>query len=94
MWKTVENSSSVKPDAIDRTSSQAVVYIRKDFEKVPNVDEEGNPTQGTHWKYKEQTIPKEDWAAYEKAIEADSKCDVNAANIEYIAMMTDVDLDV
>lgn len=94
MWKTVENSSSVKPDAIDRTSSQAVVYVRKDFEEVPNVDEEGNPTQGTHWKYKEQTIPKEDWAAYEKAIEADSKCDVNAANIEYIAMMTDVDLDV
>ena len=28
------------------------------------------------------------------AIEADGKCDVNAANIEYIAMMTDVDLDV
>lgn len=94
MWKAVENSSSVKPDTVDTTSSQAVVYVRKDFEEVPNVDEEGNPTQGTHWKYEEQTIPKEDWAAYEKAIEADSKCDVNAANIEYIAMMTDVDLDV
>ena len=45
MWKTVENSSSVKPDAIDTTSSQAVVYVRKDFEEVPNVDEEGNPVK-------------------------------------------------
>lgn len=94
MWKTVENSSSVKPAEIDRESSQAVVYVRKDFQEVPNVDPEGGQAEGTHWRYLEQTIPKEDWSTYEKAMEADGKADDNAADILYIAMMADIDLDI
>lgn len=94
MWKLVENSDSVKPAEIDRTSSDAVVYVRKDFVEVPNMDPEGGEGEGTHWKYLENEIAKEDWGSYEKALQAESKSEDNAADIAYIAMMTDIDLDV
>lgn len=94
MWKLVENSDSVKPAEIDRASSDAVVYVRKDFVEVPNMDPEGGEGEGTHWKYLENEIAKEDWGSYEKALQAESKSEDNAADIAYIAMMTDIDLDV
>ena len=94
MWKLVENSDSVKPAEIDRTSSDAVVYVRKDFVEVPNVDPEGGEGEGTHWRDLENAIAKEDWESYEKALQAESKSEDNAADIAYIAMMTDIDLDV
>lgn len=94
MWRIVENSTNVKPEAVDKTTSQAVVYVRKEFEEVPNVDPEGGTAQGTHWRYLEQEVPVGDWDVYEKALEADAKSEANAANIEYIAMMADIDLDI
>ena len=94
MWKLVENSDSVKPAEIDRTSSDAVVYVRKDFVEVPNMDPEGGEGEGTPWRYLEHAIAQEDWESYEKALQAESKSEDNAADIAYIAMMTDIDLDV
>lgn len=94
MWRVVENSSSVKPEAIDRNLSERYVYVRKDFEEVQNLDQDGKPTGETHWRYLEQKIPVSDWEIYQTAIVADTKSDENAMNIEYIAMMCDVDLDV
>lgn len=93
MWKLAENSSDIKPAEIDRESSSSVVYVRKDFEEVPNVDPEGQEAEGHHWRYLECAVPKDDWDAFETAMIADEKSDTNAADIEYIAMMTDVDLD-
>lgn len=85
MWKTVENSDNQRPLEVDQTSSAAVVYVRKDFEEVPTVDRDGEQI-GTHWRYQESMIPKDNWGAYELLMK-------NAADIEYLSMMTDVDLE-
>ena len=63
MWKTVENSIDEKPLAIDETSSQSKVYVRKDFEEIPNYNSDGEEI-GTHWRYSENEINKEDWETY------------------------------
>ncbi|MBP5163250.1 MAG: hypothetical protein ILP16_09790 [Spirochaetales bacterium] len=94
MWRRSENASSVKPLEVDETISEVFVYVRKDFEEVPTLDEEGHETGDTHWVYLEQAVPKEDWATYQKALEANEKADDNMANIMYIAMMADIDLDI
>lgn len=84
MWKTAENGSDIKPASVDETSSKKYVYVRKDFTEVPSYDNEGNQT-GTHWQYKENKVLKEDWEYYQTL----SK---NTANIDYLAMMMDIDL--
>ena len=94
MWRRSENASSVKPLEVDETISEVFVYVRKDFEEVPTLDEEVHETGDTHWVYLEQAVPKEDWATDQKALEANEKADDNMANIMYIAMMADIDLDI
>lgn len=84
MWHTSENGSQEKPAAIDRTSSQKYVIIRKQFEQVPTYDEEGQEI-GYHWKYLEAFIPKEFYDIFEQV-------ETNKADIAYIAMMADIDL--
>lgn len=64
-WRKAANSDSVKPAAIDTTTSRKSVFVRKDFEEVPTLDEDGVRI-GTHWEYMEQKIPKEDWEIYEQ----------------------------
>lgn len=64
-WKKAANSDSVKPAAIDATTSRKFVFVRKDFEEVPTIDQDGEQI-GTHWEYMEQKIQKEDWEIYEQ----------------------------
>lgn len=54
-FETVRGTQSEKPAEIDTTSSQYVVYIRKDIEAFEEMDSEGNQTKG--WKYKECVVP-------------------------------------
>lgn len=63
-WKMSQSNDGVKPEEIDRTSSAAVVYIRKDLKKIIVNDENGGEL--TRWEYMEQKIPREDWALYEE----------------------------
>ncbi len=74
MWINAENGDSTKPSTIDSTSSSTHVYVRKDFEEVPTYDQDGEQI-GTHWKYKEQCIPKEDWEIYQTAMQ--NTADIN-----------------
>lgn len=67
-WRKAENSDSVKPAIIDKVSSRKYVFIRKDFEEVPTLDESGEQV-GTHWEYYEKRILKEDWETYEQVME-------------------------
>lgn len=66
-WRKAENSDSTKPAEIDRTASRKFVYVRKDFEEVPTLEQDGKQT-GTHWEYMEKKIPKEDWETYEQVM--------------------------
>ena len=92
MWKRSANSDSVKPAEVDKTISATHVFVRKNFEEVPSYDEEGNET-GTHWEYDETQVPREDWDTFETAINAEQVGNDNSADIQYIAMMADIDLD-
>lgn len=80
MWYRNENGSNVKPESVDSTSSKQYVYIRKDFEEVASTEE-----IPAHWTWMELKIRKEEYPVYLQA-------ETNAANIDYIAMMTDVEI--
>lgn len=52
---------SKKPLEIDTTSSEYVVYIRKDIKPYQSEDENGTPIEG--WKYQELALPNNDFLA-------------------------------
>lgn len=82
MWIESENSDSTKPLEIDNTSSRAYVYVRKDFEEVPAYDQEGTQI-GTHWKYKENKVNREDWETYTDIINTQNDItDIQLALVE------------
>lgn len=82
-WYRSSNSNSVKPTDVDDTSSKVYVYVRKDFELIPET-EENDQVIPEHWEYMEKKIGKEIYPEYAQ----------NRADIDYIAFMTDVDLEV
>jgi hypothetical protein len=55
-YKLVEGYQEEKPLAVDLTSSQAGVYLRKDFRLVNNKD-----LTGQHWQYKEAFLTLEEY---------------------------------
>ena len=91
-WRLSENSSSVKPEEVDKTSSRKNVYVRKDFVEVPTLDMDGQETGETHWQYMEMTVLKADWEVYETAINTTDLAEQNEADIAYIAMETGIEL--
>lgn len=58
-YKLVEGYQEEKPLAVDLTSSQAGVYLRKDFRLVNNKD-----LTGQHWQYKEAFLTLEEYQEY------------------------------
>ncbi len=84
MWYKAANSDSIKPEVVDLTSSENIVYVRKDFTFIPEKTE-GEQTTPAHWEYMERQISKEDFDIY-------VDLQTTRANLDYVAMMTDVDL--
>lgn len=83
MWYYVE--SGYRPNTIDQTSSKKWVYLRRNIEEREREDEQTG-LKILFYSYEEMKIPKENYPIYE--LEAQ-----NAANLDYIAMMNDIDLD-
>lgn len=81
----------MKPAEIDKTSSSAVVYVRKDFKKV-EIQDTMTKSKRIVWEYMENEIPVDDWSTYEDIIQTQNQTDENTAKIDYIAMMSDIDL--
>lgn len=82
MWKLTENSSSEKPLEVDETSSQSIVYVRKEFKEIPVLDEEGQEI-GSKWQYMENTIPKTDWETYKNLLDTQADItDIQLALVE------------
>lgn len=67
---------------MDLESSPTVVYIRKNIEEQQIEDMDGNLI--TQYVYDEAKVPQTEYAVMES--------EKNTANIDYIAMMTDVEL--
>ena len=79
-----EGTSSVYPSLVDTTSSKKWVYVRRNIEEHEREDDEG--IKEKFYKWEEMKIPKENYPIYE--LEAQ-----NAANLDYLAMMSDIELD-
>ena len=87
-WRTVKSSASTKPDTIDTTSSKAVVYVRKDIQRV-TVKEPGTSVSVEMWEYKELIFPKDVWNEIgELAVENSIREDDHSSSIENLESLT------
>ena len=80
MLKYVKSSSMIKPEEVDDTSSKFVTYLHKNI--VEKTDENNN----IFYEYDECKLTKAEYQAY--------LLEKQRADIDYIALMSGVDLDV
>ena len=88
----VKSSSSVKPDLVDTTSSKTTVYIRQNIVENIKTDEmSGEET--VFYEYEEAKLTKEEYQEYLKELEI-IDIQKQRADIDYIALMSGIDLEV
>lgn len=75
-----------RPAIVDEISSKKWVYIRRNIEEFEREDETDPTIKEKFYKWEEMKIPKENYPIYELEVQ-------NAANLDYLAMMSDIDLD-
>ena len=81
--KWYRSQSMDRPLELDMDSSPTTVFMRKNIEEVEKEDTEGQTY--TEYEYDEAKLSKEEYAIHQ--------AEVNAANIDFIAIMTGVDID-
>ena len=88
----VKSESTIKPELIDTTSSNTTVYIRKNIIEKERIDKEtGDYT--TYYEYDEAKLTKEEYQEYLKELEI-IDIQKQRADIDYIALMSGIDLEV
>lgn len=75
-----------RPETIDDISSKKWVYLRRNIVECEREDETDPTIKEKFYKWEEMKIPKENYPTYELEVQ-------NAANLDYLAMMNDIDLD-
>ena len=87
-----KSESTIKPELVDATSSKTTVYLRKNIIEKERVDEEtGESTP--YYEYDEAKLTKEEYQEYLKELEI-MDIQKQRADIDYIALMCGVDLEV
>ena len=87
----IKSQSSVKPDLIDTTSSKVVVYLRQNIVENIKTDEmSGEET--VFYEYEEAKLTKEEYQEYIKELEI-IDIQKQRADIDYIALMSGIDLE-
>ena len=88
----IKSQSSVKPDLVDTTSSKAVVYLRQNIVENIKTDEmSGEKT--VFYEYEEAKLTKAEYQEYLKELEI-IDIQKQRADIDYIALMSGIDLEV
>lgn len=88
----VKSSSSVKPDLVDTISSKTTVYIRQNIVENIKTDEmSGKET--IFYEYEEAKLTKAEYQEYLKELEI-IDIQKQRADIDYIALMSGIDLEV
>ena len=88
----IKSQSSVKPDLVDTTSSKVVVYLRQNIVENIKTDEMyGEKT--AFYEYEETKLTKAEYQEYLKELEI-IDIQKQRADIDYIALMSGVDLEV
>lgn len=88
----IKSQSSVKPELIDTTSSKTTVYLRQNITEVETTDEIFGESY-SFYEYDEAKLTKEEYEEYLKEL---SIIDIQKqrADIDYIALMSGIDLEV
>ena len=87
----IKSQSSVKPDLIDTTSSKVVVYLRQNIvEKIKTDEMSGEET--VFYEYDEAKLTKAEYQEYLKELEI-IDIQKQRADIDYIALMSGIDLE-
>ena len=88
----VKSESTIKPELIDTTSSKTTVYIRQNIVENTKIDEmSGEET--VFYEYEEAKLTKEEYQEYLKELEI-IDIQKQRADIDYIALMSGIDLEV
>ena len=87
-----KSESTIKPQLVDTTSSKTTVYLRKNIIEKERMDKEtGDST--TYYEYDESKLTKEEYQEYLKELEI-IDIQKQRADIDYIALMSGIDLEV
>ena len=88
----IKSQSSVEPELVDTTSSKTTVYIRQNIVENKKTDEmSGKET--VFYEYEEAKLTKEKYKEYLKELEI-IDIQKQRADIDYIALMSGIDLEV
>ena len=88
----IKSQSSVKPDLVDTTSSKVVVYLRQNI--VENIKtNEMSGEESVFYEYEEAKLTKQEYQEYLKELEI-IDIQQQRADIDYIALMSGIDLEV
>lgn len=79
-----KSESTVRPPETDAESSQTTVYLYRNITEKERTDEEGGETI-TYYECEVAKLSRSDYGIY--------LAEKNAADTEYIAMMTDTDME-
>lgn len=82
VWYTSE--STVRPKELDLDSSPTTVYFRRNIHTEERTDPDTGETT-TYFVYEEAKVAKTEYASHQAY--------TNQANIDFISMMTDVELE-
>ena len=88
----IKSQSSVKPELIDTTSSKTTVYLRQNITEVETTDEIFGESY-SFYEYDEAKLTKEEYQEYLKELEI-IDIQKQRADIDYIALMSGIDLEV
>lgn len=100
VWRRVRGSQDERPEAIDKTSSDVYVYLRRNIHRVAVPQDRGLPV--LLWEYEEAAVTYADYAKYDtiatellqaEIADQEEAQRVIKANVSTIAALTDVDLD-
>ena len=87
----IKSQSSVKPDLVDTTSSKVVVYLRQNI--VENIKTDKISGEETvFYEYDEAKLTKAEYQEYLKELEI-VDIQKQRADIDYIALMSGIDLE-
>ena len=87
-----KSESTIKPELVDTVSSKTTVYLRKNIIENERVDEEtGESTP--YYEYDEAKLTKEEYQEYLKELEI-MDIQKQRADIDYIALVSGIDLEV
>ena len=88
----IKSQSSIKPDLIDTSSSKTTVYLRQNIVEIKRTDEMSNE-EITFYEYEEAKLTKAEYQEYLKELEI-IDIQKQRADIDYIALMSGIDLEV